>query len=424
MQKIFHNAKIYMIDKKEPCAEAFFVNDGVIVFVGSNEEVLQMKQDDTKLVDLENKLVVPTFFDSNARVYELIENELKNANNEKYIENNDEIDENYEKFCNFDKYKQIFLKLQDEYLNNGISTIQEMGISAKEFIFWKKLSEQDLLKIDVIAYVDLLSSKQVMDDNCRSYRKYKKHFRLGGYYLAIDGDITQKKAYLNRPYKKEHGYKGYTVLQDEQLHYLFKTALEEKKQLVVETNGDNAVEQFLRCFEGVIKEQKIEDKFRPIALKCNILSSKHLKKMKELEIIPSFEVSDLVENSKELKALLGGSRANKIQPIKNAKILELDFILNTKSNSVPNAFSLASIASLRNNKNILGAKQKISFFEAMMSLTKTSSYVCFDQEQKGSIENGKVANFLVCDNIFEMEESLASQAKIYDVFLMGENVKK
>ena len=79
MQTIFYNARIMTMNKKEPEAEAMLVNDGSLVFVGKNDEVLNLKQDDTVLVDLKNKFVMPTFFDNNIQVYEMIEDMLKNA---------------------------------------------------------------------------------------------------------------------------------------------------------------------------------------------------------------------------------------------------------------------------------------------------------------------------------------------------------
>ena len=159
MQTIFYNARIMTLNKKEPSAEAMLVNDGSIVFVGERDEVLNLKQDDTLLVDLENKIVMPSFFDVNCQVYDLIEERLKTAKKFKYLEMYDENDENFENFANFEVYKEEFLKIQEELLSLGITTIQEMNIAQAEFIFWKKMVDSKLLKIDVIGYVDMLTAK-------------------------------------------------------------------------------------------------------------------------------------------------------------------------------------------------------------------------------------------------------------------------
>lgn len=162
MQKIFYNAKFYTLNDGEEVAEAMLVNDGIIVFAGKKDEVFSMKTEDTKLVDLKEKSVLPAFFDMNLSLFKIIENRIKNAKSEKYIENLIEFDENYDKFVNFKLYKNEFLKLQQECLENGVTTVCEVFVGAKEFTFWKKLSEQNLLKIDINCFVDMLGFKQVM----------------------------------------------------------------------------------------------------------------------------------------------------------------------------------------------------------------------------------------------------------------------
>ena len=97
MQKIFYNAKFYTLNDGEEVAEAMLVNDGIIVFAGKKDEVFSMKTEDTKLVDLKEKSVLPAFFDMNLSLFKIIENRIKNAKSEKYIENLIEFDENYDK---------------------------------------------------------------------------------------------------------------------------------------------------------------------------------------------------------------------------------------------------------------------------------------------------------------------------------------
>ena len=308
MQKIFYNANCLTLNDSFEIAEAFFVNDENIVFAGTNEEVLKMKTQETELVDLQGKTIIPTFFCTETRLYEEIEQRLKTANLVDFIEKSDINDENYEKFDNFDVYLNEFLKLQDELIELGITTIQELGITQTQFAFWKKLADSGKIKIDIIGYVDLLTAKDVMDNNCRSYRKYKNHFRLGGYSFAIDGKLTRKKAWLKKPYKYERGYTGYSSVLSERLEFLIKTSLEEKHQLIVEANGDRAIEQYIEVIRQVFDKNKDEDKFKPILLNCNLASKKHLKQLNELGVAVNFELSSMKYEHKKLKNIIGRIR--------------------------------------------------------------------------------------------------------------------
>ncbi|MBQ8425133.1 MAG: amidohydrolase family protein [Clostridia bacterium] len=424
MQTIFYNANIITFDENLPKAEAFFVNDGSIVLVGSNDEVLSMKTDDINVIDLKGKTVVPSFYDINARIYDLIEDGIKNAKLDEFLENNAEIDENYDKFVNFDIYKNHFLPIQEDYLANGITTVFELSMNSKEFTFWKKLSETGELKLDVIGYVDITQNKDIMDNNCRSYRKYKKHFRLGGYYLKIDDELITKKAWLCKPYKGEHRYQGYTNYVDEHLMIAIKTGLEEKKQFIVECNGDNALDQFLRCFREKVKDKLEEDKFKPIAKNCNFISKKHFKELKELDITPCFQIKDISEYGKEYRKSIGKFRASKIQPVRDVIDNGQQFLLSSKSKEIPNIFELAFFAGSREyDKNkVLGKKNIISFKEAINSLIISSSKFAFDYGFKGSIENGKRADFVVLNDSLEDIENNKILDPVLKTFIEGEEV--
>lgn len=418
MQKIFYNAKIETIDEKASNAEAFLVNDENIVFVGSNEEVLQMKQDDTKLVDLKNKTVLPAFFNDGLCLFGMIEQKLKESGKEKLIVSNEDIDENYENFPNYETYKKEFVKLQKQLIKLGVGTVKELFVSIKAFAFWKKLANDGEIKIDMIGYVDYKSSKKVMDENCRSYRKYKNHFRLGGYTVSIDGSMLEKKAWLNKPYKHEKGYVGYSEYFDEELSFLFKTALEEKKQLLVFTHGDRAVDQFLRCFEETVKKEKVEDVFKPIAMNCGLLSKKQLQKMKEIGVVPSFNVLEFAGNEDYFKKTIGNGKLKNMQPFLNSKETGLKFLVHGFANDFVSNVEILKKVSERKKHGLFETAQAVSFDEMLKESFLNSANSCFDFEQKGSLESGKYANFVVFD---EDAANLKSDSKI-DLYIFAEKV--
>ncbi len=64
MDTIFINGKIYTMDPERSIKEAIAIKDGKIEKVGSNEEVLSLKDNNTEIIDLKGKLVLPGFNDS------------------------------------------------------------------------------------------------------------------------------------------------------------------------------------------------------------------------------------------------------------------------------------------------------------------------------------------------------------------------
>ncbi len=392
MQKIFYNARFLTMNENFEVAEAMLTNDDAIVFVGKKDEVLQMKTDETEIIDLKEKFVIPTFYDLNLNIYLLIEERLKNAKKDKFIEKEVKNNENYEKFINFDNYEKEFLKIQDELLKAGVTTVQENICSVQEFCFWKKVSESGKLKIDIIGYIDITKHKQIMDDNCRSYRKYKNRFRLGGYYLKLDGSILEKKAWLKKPYPKEHKYNGFVELGFEQLKFIIKTALEEKKQMVVHADGDKAVEEFLKCYEEQINETKVEDNFRPIVLGCNFVSDKLLQKMAEFKIIPNFNIENLCAKKEVLKAYFGRLKLKKLILLKSISNLKHKALFYNSGfeifNSIKTFENLTNVNSCVNKT--LKIKKPLFSKEALEGLITLPAYYCFDLENKKEEKNTEI----------------------------------
>ncbi len=415
MQKIFCNAKFKAENNSQSPCEAFLVNDGKFVLIGSNEEVLQMKQDGVEVVDLKGRYVYPTFYDTNARIYQMIENNLKSANLTEFLENNDEIDENYEKFANYEKYKEEFLKIQDEYISRGITTIQEIDVGSKEFTFWKKISEEKLLILDIIAYINFQTNKAVMDNNCRSFRKYRYHFRIGGYYIKLDGNALASAAWMTKPYRGTKDFNGYGHIFDEQLSIIIKTCYEEKKQLFVEANGDKAIGQFLRVFEEVKEREKPEDLLRPIIHSPVQLLKNHIEKIKEFGMALSFDFECFVKEYKTYKNMLGLFRAKKVVPVKLLYKNNLEYINHNNGEEIPD---IKQILDTLKNINFIKkqiASSKLTIEDIYYKLLKTTSYITFDNELKSTFEEGKFANFIV------LKEGLdISNFEIEDVYLEAE----
>ena len=70
-QLIIHNANALTLNLQQPNAEAFAVENGKIAAVGSNEEILLLKQPNTKLINANNKTVLPGFIDAHIHIWKV-----------------------------------------------------------------------------------------------------------------------------------------------------------------------------------------------------------------------------------------------------------------------------------------------------------------------------------------------------------------
>lgn len=65
---ILRHGNIVTVDPSRPQAEALAIGDGKILAVGSDQEILRLKTDKTRVIDLEGKTVVPGFIESHAHL--------------------------------------------------------------------------------------------------------------------------------------------------------------------------------------------------------------------------------------------------------------------------------------------------------------------------------------------------------------------
>ena len=416
MQEIFYNGKIISNNENQDIVDAMIVNEGSIFFAGSNDEVLNLKTDDTKENDLKEYYVYPTLFDIQTSVFEQIDRKVKSAKKIQKIQFSDDIDENYENFENFEAYKTEYFKLEKQYIKNGITTICEKNIDKLAFAFWKKMADEKLLNIDVVGYVDLVGSKQVMDDNCVTYRKYRNHFRLGGYNIKIDGKVQELKAWLSKPYSGTKSHYGAGEFYGEHLYYILKTALEERKQILFETYGDKALCEVLTVLSEIEKKDKITDFYRPLFYGVNVLSKTLVSQIKHFDGTVIFEEYSKDE-TKQIKKFLGFLRVRKYHNYQFLRKQNLRFMVLNKQFQFQNFSAVLSLWLSNNrilNKIKTNSMVKDNFNRFINQLIyHNPAYICFDQDTKATLETQRKADFMIVtkeifESIKEVEKNIKS----------------
>ena len=119
------------------------------------------------------------------------------------------------------------------------------------------------MKLDVVGYVDI-KERDVLKKNSSYTKDYIHHLKLGGYKVFLDGSPQGRTAWMKEPYIGDDGYCGYPVHSDEDLQKYIHEAMEDGMQLLAHCNGDQAAEQYIRCFEKVQEAHPSLDTHRPV----------------------------------------------------------------------------------------------------------------------------------------------------------------
>ena len=323
--------------------------------------------------------------------------------------------------------KENLNKVQERYLSYGITTVQD-GLTKKEdFELLKEAAQEGNLKVDIVSYIDLEENKEIVKENNDYVKKYKNNLKIGGYKIILDGSPQAKTAYLSRPYEGEKEYRGYPSKKDVEVDNFVKTAIEENMQLLSHCNGDGAADQFIESIRKEAKEKRIESikKQRPVMIHAQTIRNDQILECKEFGIIPSFFIAHIYYwGDVHLKNL--GTRAYKISPAKDALDNNIIFTFHQDTPVLePNMLETIDIAVNRKTKNgvVLGEEEKIDVYSALKAVTINAAYGYFEEDTKGSIKIGKVADLVILsENPLTVSKDKIKDIKVYSTWKNGKEV--
>ncbi len=293
----------------------------------------------------------------------------------------------------------------EAYTRFGYTTAQEGRATQENCETWKTLAGRNELPIDVAAYPDIQSQMNYMLEVGDS-ENYVNHYRVAGVKLSLDGSPQGKTAWLTEPYVvppqgQSSDYRGYPAIQDDaEVQRLVDSAYAHDWQILVHCNGDAAGDQLIRTIDQAVETYGQGDR-RPVMIHAQTARFDQLDKMKELGIMPSFfSMHTFYWGDWHRDQTLGKERAWKISP--TATALEKGMLF-TEHHDAPVALP-SSIMILHTTVNrvsrsgaIIGPEERISPYEALSSITKWAAYQYFEEDTKGTLQPGKLADLVILD---------------------------
>ncbi len=300
-----------------------------------------------------------------------------------------------------------FTEAQTRYASYGISTIQE-GMTKDQMVpIYEMLSQGHKMKLDLVAYVDEKESSAFVKQFSDRIQKYVDHIKIGGYKIFLDGSPQGRTAWMRENYQGSSDYKGYPVMTDEEVYLAIRKAAKEKKQILAHCNGDAASDQYIRMCRKVKEEGFCLEAIRPVLVHGQLLGLDQLEDIKELSIVPSFFVAHVYHWGDVHVKNFGWEQASHISPVGSAIEKGLYYTFHQDSPVIePDMLETIWCAVNRKTKAgiTLGEEEKISVLDALRGVTIYAAYQYFEEEEKGSIREGKHADFVILDkNPLEVE---------------------
>jgi len=319
------------------------------------------------------------------------------------------------------------------YKEFGFTTLQEGAASPNMVETWRALGASGELDVDVAAYPLLIAAKDYMDEQGTS-STYNNHFRIAGVKITQDGSPQGKTAYLSKPYVvpppgQPKTYRGYPGLpRQTQLDSAVEYAFSKNWQVLVHCNGDAAGDMMIRSVRHASDKLGAGDR-RPVMIHAQTARYDQLDSMKVLAIIPSFfSMHTFYWGDWHRDETLGKERAFRISPAQTAYKKGVIFTEHHDAPvGLPSSIMImyTAVNRLSRTNAVIGEAEKLTPYQALLSLTRYGAYQYFEEKDKGTISAGKLADLVILDkNPMRIDPKDIINIKVEETIKEGKTVYK
>ncbi|ROS00159.1 hypothetical protein EDC56_2795 [Sinobacterium caligoides] len=318
----------------------------------------------------------------------------------------------------------------ETFAENGFTTAQDGKTPVQLALLMSLSTLVTDLPIDITSYVDATQAAPLLTPKAHD-TNYFRGFRIAGHKSSIDGSPQGKTAWLTEPYfvppeGKDASYRGYPAITRAELDAATDAAYKNDLQLLVHANGDAAIDWMIDSFRLAEKKYGKKD-LRPVLIHGQTLREDQIPALKELGIIPSlFTLHTFYWGDWHYESVLGPDRANYISPSRDVLDAGLKLTVHADSPVVlPSALRMiwSTVNRQTRSGRILGDDQRITPYEALQAITINAAYQYFEEDKKGSLEVGKLADLVVLsDNPLTVDPITIADIEVLETIKENKNV--
>ncbi len=327
----------------------------------------------------------------------------------------------------------LFDKTQQVYMSEGFTTITEMAGFPHTVRAMQAYAESGALKIDLMTAV--LAVAQKASETAKQFSQdYSDHFRVGGGKVNLDGGTPGRTAYLREPYYTQNegvdaDYRGYSsIAKQEDVNTLVASFYQQKIPIFIHALGDAAIDQAIAAVDYAEKNYPRED-IRTQLIHLQVFKPDQMKTLSNHDVTLSFQNGhNFFFADFHNEFTLGPERTNKLCPMNSAMESGFSVTMHHDSPVLPvSQLDLIWIAANRTSRSdkVYGEEERISVYQALQASTINAAYQFFEEDKKGSLVAGKLADFVVLDkNPLKVAVETVKDITVMETIKEGETVWK
>lgn len=311
-------------------------------------------------------------------------------------------------------------EVHERYLRAGITSIGERLADVGGYHAYRALRDQSRLRVRTSITLQVASDGTAADTE-RFIRSLPVRFgegddwlRVGPLKVIADGGILAGTAYMREPYGEraaqlygvaDPGYRGFLTRTPDALHAIVRTAHRLGWQMAIHVTGDAGVDAVLDAYEAADRDAPIRDR-RFTLIHAYFVNPETAARAAKLGVLVDTQPAWYYKDTDALLDALGDARLEPFIGLDTwldggvTVALNTDHMFGLDPDSAMNPYNpfltmYVAVTRRTEGGRVIGAGQAVSRERALRMMTTDAARLSFDEPKKGSIEVGKLGDFVV-----------------------------
>ena len=317
------------------------------------------------------------------------------------------------------------------YAAAGVTTAQEGASHLGDVEIMQQGADSNSFFIDVVSYPFITEFDTIFKIyNADDFGKYTNHFKLGGIKITIDGSPQGRTALFTTPYltggpSGEKEWLGESTFSQEQVNKMLKNVYDKELQSIFHANGDGAIDMCIKAHEFASGNDPQKER-RTTIIHSQFVRPDQLDTYVKYNLIPSLYTEHTFFFADAHIKNRGMKQASFISPMNSAIKKGLKPTNHTDFNVVPIDQMMvvwSAVNRISRNGQVIGAEERVTPYQALQAITVNAAYQYFEEDSKGCLEKGKLADMVVLDkNPLKVEPLKIKDIKVVQTIKEGKTI--
>jgi predicted amidohydrolase YtcJ len=312
---------------------------------------------------------------------------------------------------------KALMAAMDYVASQGVTSVHHMAYDFGDLQVFRQAEKDSLLKTRIYSAVSVYQWKQlkaeIEQNGCGN-----EWVKIGALKGFMDGSLGSHTAAFFEPYTDLGNDSGLLTMNPDELFDILKLADKENMQAIVHAIGDKAISKVLDVFEKVQKENPARDRRYRIEHSQHI-APKDFVRYKDLNVIASMQPYHAIDDGRWAEKLIGPERIKTTYAFRTLLDKQVTLAFGSDWFVAPPVPLMGIYAAVTrrtlDEKNPQGwvPEQKITVEDALRAYTSGAAYASFDEKEKGTLEAGKLADFVMLNqDIFTIKPEEIRNAQV------------